>query len=168
MANARSVTGSSSHSSARQVQVPVVSPGRAHTSVQRSPLVTSASGTPLARASSAARSIGLAAQSSPGERPVERGAVRRDVDEQHRGLAVAAAVAHDEVGAQRHAVLGDAVRRVGVGRLGDGAVELEHLAEHPPDPAVRAGRVVAPLRVGEAQPRQRGRASPPGRPAAPA
>ncbi|MCP9490184.1 MAG: hypothetical protein MSC31_09955 [Solirubrobacteraceae bacterium MAG38_C4-C5] len=45
---------------------PVVWPWRDHTSVQRSPSVTSARGMELARASSAARSIGLAAQPSPG------------------------------------------------------------------------------------------------------
>jgi hypothetical protein len=93
----------------RYSEIPIAPSFRDHTSVQRSPSVTSATGMVLARASSAARSIGLAAQSSPGSGRSSAAPAGATCYQQDRRRAdVAGVVAHDEVGAQRGPVLGHA------------------------------------------------------------
>jgi hypothetical protein len=70
------------------------------------------------------------------------------VHQQDRRRAVAGVIAHHEVGAQRDPVLGHAVGRVGLGRLGDRASQPQQVVEHP---ARLQAAIGLPLRVGQAE-----------------
>ena len=150
--NARSVIGSSSHSSARHVQIPVLSPcARPHERPALRHRSRAQAARSLARASSAARSSGLAAHASPDQGRSNAVPCGWRWTSRTAGVAVLGAVAHDVGGAQRHAVLGDAVRRVWLGRLRGGVAKPEQLVEDPPNPAFAEACVVAPLAVGDTE-----------------